>query len=570
MLIRLVLFIAIFAPNISHAFSEKLVRDWTIFLNYDQSGKGLIDSKSFYIHPDGIISPIKELQATLENIKNPQVICRFPSRIYFLSQYLKVDLKILDQCTTFQDWKNKYINYSASLMFASFYENSPASIFGHIFIKLAPEDQKKLNLNDIVFEYSAKTEGDQSILYIAKGITGYYNGQLGESTLQSKYNIYKNLQNRDIWEYELSLTKTQKNIFLARTWELSFFSTPYYFFQNNCAHVVSYILQSTYIDTRFTSLTYPLPVEIIKAAEKNGYISNYTYYPSTSKKLEREISNLEPTIRKQIIWSIKNIHKITPDDIDRLPESALWYIYEYVNSIKWPQRSEYKHLQNISDIIRIKLYNSKIPPPNIEVSPDIYPHNIRNPATFSVGLFTGQTSGLRLYYQYAIFNDTDVRSGLEPGSSLIFFSPELRISQDHNYWRFDWLRVSSMRNSSYLGRSWRSNLRTVGDKTGTYSEFFYETGYSNKLTQNSKTYFLYGIALHSRSSILINPRISAGIFAYRNHDYISKFEIVATTFKGFEFISTSNIAISHNSEIVLQINATQSEQVVSINYQINN
>src|SRR5687768_4958877 len=126
--------------NLAH---ERL---WHLLLKYNRKPLvGVVseaDGMDFFNSPQGKTDPEAELQATLaaffvpltevkEGEEHPQ--CNFPARFKWLSQQLAFDparLKI-QTCDRLDRWMKTLDPAGATLVFASYFMNNPASMFGH-------------------------------------------------------------------------------------------------------------------------------------------------------------------------------------------------------------------------------------------------------------------------------------------------------------------------------------------------------------------------------------------------------------------------------------------------------
>ncbi len=116
------------------------------------------------------------------------------------------------KCSEFQDVFQRVNPKSASLIFPSFYPNSPASMFGHTLLRL--EGDFHSSLLAYAVNYSAIPEDDFALIYTFKGIFGYYKGIYTAMPYYDKVREYSDIERRDIGEYNLNLTaeEVKKNV----------------------------------------------------------------------------------------------------------------------------------------------------------------------------------------------------------------------------------------------------------------------------------------------------------------------------------------------------------------------
>ena len=110
----------------------------------------IVDGAEFFLSPHGKHSPQQELEATLREFtrsahemrfqKEPDThaLCRFPARQKWLAQELGVpqDFGTGIQCPQLNWFLETLQPQRATLVFASYYLESPASLFGHTFLRI--------------------------------------------------------------------------------------------------------------------------------------------------------------------------------------------------------------------------------------------------------------------------------------------------------------------------------------------------------------------------------------------------------------------------------------------------
>src|SRR5690606_5397884 len=106
-----------------------------------------------------------------------------------------------------------------SLVYSSAYPNNPASMFGHTFLKI--ESSRKSNLIDTGINFAAYTPKNPNMLaFMFNGVAGGYLGMWSIEPYFTKVNQYVNSESRDLWEYELNLSKEETHHLLMHLWEL--------------------------------------------------------------------------------------------------------------------------------------------------------------------------------------------------------------------------------------------------------------------------------------------------------------------------------------------------------------
>lgn len=93
-----------------------------------------------------------------------------------------------------------------TLLFTDAYMSNPSSLFGHTLLRIDTA-RKGTQLLAHGANYGAFTEGrENSVLFAVWGLTGGYYGGFTVKPYYDVINTYNNIENRDIWEYNLDFT----------------------------------------------------------------------------------------------------------------------------------------------------------------------------------------------------------------------------------------------------------------------------------------------------------------------------------------------------------------------------
>jgi len=288
-------------------------RQWHLLLHYRTSFLGKVegqeDGLSFYNSPIGKTDPQAELSATLRrffefpsNLKkdeeHPQ--CVFPARYKWLKRELGFDSSQLPEqsCPRLEGWMRDLNPEKITLVFSSFYMNNPASMFGHTLLRIDTEreglTQKLLNYG---VNYAAIPDTENALLYVLKGLFGFFKGEFALFPYYVKVQTYSNMESRDLWEYELNFTEDQMNTFLLHLWELGGNYFDYYYFQENCSYHILSLLEVANPDLHLTDqfLFHVIPSDTVKALTRyDDLVSKIVYRPSLlSQMSHKEIQMTE-------------------------------------------------------------------------------------------------------------------------------------------------------------------------------------------------------------------------------------------------------------------------------------
>lgn len=270
-------------------------RDWLVLLHYadGRDGESRIDDPLFFLSSGGKKDPAAELVATLEGFFAPVTVgddhprCRFPAREAWLTEQLGIDLTRLPQplCAK-QDAYLKTLNpRSASIMFPAAYLNSPASMFGHTYIRIDGDYESELL--SYAINYAAETAEQNGMVYAWKGVFGAYKGYFSILPQYAKVREYANLEHRDIWDYRLNLSEPEVRQMARHIWELQRIYSDYYFFDENCSYNLLFLLEAARPALHLTDKTslMVIPLDTIKLARDNGLITSTGYRPSQGTKI---------------------------------------------------------------------------------------------------------------------------------------------------------------------------------------------------------------------------------------------------------------------------------------------
>jgi len=198
---------------------------------------------AFFLSPVGRANPEAEFNAEIDGLfysgsnDNDSPECRFPERYDWLRKKLPVDSAALPlkNCTDFNEWKAGLDPQSVSLLFAAGYLNNPSTLYGHTFLRLHKRGAQGADLLDYTINYAAAAGEQTGVLFAIKGLIGAYPGQFSTIPYYIKIQQYHNLEDRDLWEFPLTLSPDETDRLLRHGWELGKVRFPYLFFTRNCA-----------------------------------------------------------------------------------------------------------------------------------------------------------------------------------------------------------------------------------------------------------------------------------------------------------------------------------------------
>ena len=342
-------------------------REWHLLLHYRKNLLGghtsEQDDPGYFMSPDGKTDPQAELDATLKQFFSGDLVgrskqpaqCAFIARYEWLKQRLAFDETRLPPmaCERFDRWYADFEAQSITLIFPSAFLNNPASMFGHTLLRVDQKGQtEQTRILAYTINYAADVPPDAGMAYPIRGIFGGYRGYFSTIPYYLKVQEYRDIENRDIWEYRLNFSEDQVRRFLMHAWELGNASFDYFFFKENCSYhllaLLDYADPTLHLTDEF--LFWTVPADTVRLiASKPGLVSSIAYRPSRSNVIRRKRESL-PSEEREIA------HRLT-EDVGELKSSAL--------SRLEPMRQIFV-LDLASDYLRYRIDTTDEPPPELK------------------------------------------------------------------------------------------------------------------------------------------------------------------------------------------------------------
>jgi len=279
-------------------------RYWQVLLHYRKKGDGWesqIDDPGFFLAANGKTRPRDELVATVAALFGPPMAgeenprCRYVARHAWLQEELGLPRGAAGagECPDFELALQQVDPQAATLVFPGSYPNSPASMFGHTLLNFHGPYQSKQLAH--AANYSAFTSETNGFSYALKGITGSYRGYYSLLPYYDKIKEYSGLERRDIWEYRLRLMSEQTRKMFLHLWELRKIYSDYYFFDENCAYNLLFLLEAARPDLRLTEQMplWVMPVDTVRLVGQHDLIAEASYRPSVATVLSRQAAVLD-------------------------------------------------------------------------------------------------------------------------------------------------------------------------------------------------------------------------------------------------------------------------------------
>ncbi|MFA6120208.1 MAG: DUF4105 domain-containing protein [Sideroxydans sp.] len=398
--------------------------------------KSRVDDTSYFLAEYGKRDPQAELEATIraafdegmaEQSRQPK-LCRWVARYQYLNrsmQALGFDYPA-PRCEGFERWKSGMARDHVSMIFASIYLNSPASMYGHIFMRFDSAKAGEFNrLGDTTVGYTVNSNGDFGPLFLAQSLAGGFPGNFVSVPYFMKVREYADLENRDLWEYQTDFTSEEIDKMHAFIWEQSFTYVDYYFADDNCALILLATLEAGRPDLNLIASAKPwlAPLDTVKVLRKAGVVTKKRYRPSQYSTLISNVEHAPAAVREQ---AVTLAHSMTlPESLPganaqeqaQLLDLALG-ILEYERNQK---NSEQESIPISQFQLKLATLRSKVdasatyqPAPTPRQSPD------EGHDSFRIGMALGQVDGIQ-YGQIntrLVYHDSlDPDAGFSPGVS---------------------------------------------------------------------------------------------------------------------------------------------------------
>lgn len=340
-----------FATDIKEFADSK---DWLAMVHYREKMlggyEGTIDSDIFYISKDGKNNPQAELEATIEmfNSGNTARMCLFPARYKLLSKNGLININY-PKCDNYRNFYKELQPSGITLLFTDAYMNNPSSLFGHTLFRV-DTDRKDSQLLSYGVNYGAFVdENDINVFsYAVLGLTGGYSGGFTVKPYYEILNQYSNVENRDMWEFQLALTQEELDLFVAHLWELGHSQAQYYFFTKNCSYMLLELLDAVRPSLNLAQEFnfHAIPFDTVRAVEnRDGLIKETTYRPSRMSKIKNQYDQMTSDQKKAFLKIVaKNKYKFSKlTDVEQAEVIETAYQYtQYQNVEKEIDRLDYR------------------------------------------------------------------------------------------------------------------------------------------------------------------------------------------------------------------------------------
>ncbi len=468
-----------------HPFWKRIVYYQPHFFGY----KSLIDSPTFFLSEEGKTDPQAEIEETIRQLslnQNPDkedenVFCRYPARYRWLKTSLKVTSSQWPspKCPGQKSWMDMMGGERLSLVFSSYYIDNPASMMGHTLLRVHrhKNEEDSSPLLDNAINYAANPTTTNPLIYPLMGLTGLFKGTFGVMRYYIKIQEYNNSESRDLWEYELNLSKTQIKRILFSVWELGPHFIDYYYLDENCSYILLHLLHLADPNFDFTSSFYFFvnPSDTVRAvAETPDLVRTVRYRPSSQSRYGYRFQILdqpEKQIAKDIVnsngetISRKSYQNRQPPSKAKILDAVLAFIdfQEELAGEKLPQRYQELQIKVLRNRARLKVKSQSIDFTPVHEQPDRGHKTAR--VGLSAGVFQGR-GGFGLFEWRPTLHDYKAKPlGYTEELSILMGRTQFLYDQESEQYffeRFSFIEILSVKQARPLVSpfAWKLNLGT--------------------------------------------------------------------------------------------------------------
>ncbi len=243
---------------------------------------------------------------------------------------------------------------SATMVFPAAHINSPASMFGHTFLRINSKHNSKLLSYAVNYAADADPKKENGFSFAIKGLFGGYYGKYSLLPYYEKLKEYRDGEQRDIWEYDLNLNEEETKIMLDHIWELNGTNSHYYFLTENCSYNMLWLIESARPSISLRKYFYfeVMPLETIHALKEEGLISQKYYRPSKRTvllKYEKLLNSNNLIIPKKLLNGEISLQYLLDDKSIELEQKQ--YIFEA--AIEFLEYSYKKNSMNKEDYLKL-------------------------------------------------------------------------------------------------------------------------------------------------------------------------------------------------------------------------
>ena len=393
---------------------------WHRLLHF-KNGQSEIDDEHFFFAQNGKTNPKAELKASIEKLmadksddKN-STLCRYPSRSrWILEQIPELKRQIKEpKCLSLKRELKDLGAKHVTLILASAHINSPASAFGHTFLRI--DNNPNTPLLSYAVNYAAQTTEDNGFIYAYQGLFGGYKGRYSIEPYYKKLKEYSDLEQRDVWEYTLNLSPKEIERLVLHIFEIRHFYADYFFLAENCSYNLLWLLEVAKEDVNLIEQFNhkAIPIDTLRAVVSENLVKKTTYRPSKRKKIlhiAEKIKN-NPTALNFAKSNDYNISEI--ETLSKKEKIASLELATALLRIKLSKQeiTKKEYLPKFLNILKTRSKLGTLPKEKLKAPPSVLEGHYSTKATFSYGKENSFKARAKVAYHDIYDNDQGYISG---------------------------------------------------------------------------------------------------------------------------------------------------------------
>ena len=503
---------------------------WHLLLHYEpaHTASGVRSearSSHFFLASNGRDNPLAELTALAEAITdstagNDHAACRFPARAHWL--YTQTGLgQPSFNCPAYDEWRELVNPEQATLVFASDYLNSPSSLFGHTFLRLdAPGQTEDTRLLAYAVNYAAQADAKNPFTFAFKGLSGGYPGLFSLMPYYEKVKEYSDMENRDLWEYQLSLTPDEVHLLVSHLWELRSVEFPYYFLTRNCSFQLLALMEVARpgLAMRKDFSMQAIPTDTVRRVLKEqGMLRELTYRPAAERQLLMATEHFPKPINEAALLLSKTptlSTGLTVNEEAAALETAFDYSYYQFMAGQQSTDNKQKMRTLLARRASIDLPEQRMKP----LQPPIDPASGHSTARLALSAGHAREAGYASLKLRPAYHDLlDPPAGYRQGAHIDFLDSEIRLDEEQKRLRLERLSAVDIDSlatldiffkpiSWYFGLGWR---QAAVNGSGAFSDIEHHgvayidggAGYSLQLGDSGQCYLQLGMDIEAGPSL---------------------------------------------------------------------
>ncbi len=432
--------------------------EWLKLLHYKQNVwggyRGLVNNEQFYVSVEGINNPKAELLAEVADFNGKGGRkCDFPARFNWLKSKGLVHGDLLE-CSEYQRFIKDVQPSGITVLFTNAYMSNPASLFGHTLVRIDTA-RKGTQMLAHGSNFGADSGSEYGFAFAFKGLFGFYDGVYNVTPYWDIINTYNNIENRDIWEYNLNLSDEEKMIFVNHLYEMQKAKITYYFLSKNCSYLILELIEAVKPELELTDeyRAWVIPLDTLKTINKvSNLVKSENYRPAQYTRLLALIDKMNKRQYNMLLKIIKEKDYVIDELSDEEKSVVLEAVYQYYRYMYFAGNIELKKYRKSS--FAVLRQRSRLP---IVKEENLVGENpVQSHDSFRIAVVGGQNRGrsfeeIELRPAYTALSDSSF--GLIKGAEVSAFASSWRYyNQEHKIvlHNFTPLKIKSLVSTSRL------------------------------------------------------------------------------------------------------------------------